>query len=334
MQAGQHSASCALPGLVGRKPAVLNIRSTCAFRRAAPLSILNILAHCPASSSPCFARSLSTPHAATRPPELIAAARAMEQGMLPGELQPAAGAAEAAASRLSHFRSLLVQHLLAPFQQRVLQVASCHNLGAAIGDAAKLPPADIAPSGKRPAGLTAPLQQLAAVQPAGEPSGQEGAAPPPAKRARRAAGAADGMRFFLQLQRDKSGAADAEAGPTASSSSSGGDTAEALEAAQWQGSTTAHAVELPPVHAQLLRLLREDEARVVCGAPAPGVAADAARSDFLSIAAVQQGLEHAAGGCIIAAEARNMASAEVWQHPAVCWVLMYVDVDVDVDGWV
>lgn len=136
-------------------------------------------------------------------------------------------------------------------------------------------------------------------------------AAPPAKRAKRAAGAAEGMQFFLQLQRNKPGAADGEPEPAgaASSSSSGGDTAEALEAAQRQDSVTVHAVELPPMHAQLLRLLRQDEARVVRSAPAPGVPADMAQSPFLSTAAIQQGLEQAAGAVCEGVESEALHTA-------------------------
>ncbi|KAL4448291.1 hypothetical protein ABPG75_005510 [Micractinium tetrahymenae] len=266
--------------------------------------------------------SLSTPQAASRPPELTAAATAMEQQLLPRELQPAAAATGAAARRQGCLQSALVQELMAPFRQRELQVASGRGQSAAAEAAGRLPVAGIAPGGRQPQKALPLPQQPAPVQPAAEPAGQAAGAPRPAKRAKRAAGAGDGMQFFLQLQRGKPGGAGGEAEPAgaASSSSSGGDTAEALEAAQRQGSITVHAVELPAGHAQLLGLLREDEARVVRGAPAPGVAAEAARSDFLSTAAVERGLQRAAGSHGQRELVKAYATMAVIRQTAACLV--------------
>ncbi|PRW45191.1 hypothetical protein C2E21_6279 [Chlorella sorokiniana] len=70
---------------------------------------------------------------------------------------------------------------------------------------------------------------------------------------------------------------------------------EAVAAHLGQPSTAMHSVELPAVHAQLLRLLRDDEQRLVATAPAPGVPAEVARSDFLSVDALQKALRAAAG---------------------------------------
>ena len=64
---------------------------------------------------------------------------------------------------------------------------------------------------------------------------------------------------------------------------------------QGQGPITVHSVELPASHTQLLRLLREDEQRLVSSAPAPGVAPEVARSDFFSVDVLQRALEQAAG---------------------------------------
>lgn len=103
------------------------------------------------------------------------------------------------------------------------------------------------------------------------------------------------MQYFLQLQ-GRGPQPAASGGAAASSSSSGEESALALAAALHAPSTTAHAVQLPAAHAALLRLLREDERRLVRGAPAPGVAPEAARSDFLSVDVLQRALEAASGG--------------------------------------
>ncbi len=234
--------------------------------------------------------------------------------MLPKQFRPATAAAEAAASRQGRFRSALVQLLVDPFHL-AMQVASGRRQGAAVG-AAKLPVEGSSPGGQQLPGAAAPLGKLAALQPANASAGHPGVAAPPAKRAKRAAGAADGMRFFMRLQHSKPKAAcgNAEPASAASSSSSDGDIAEVLQAAQQQASVTVHAVELPPVHAQLLRLLREDEARLVSSAPAPGIPADVAQSDFLSIAAVQCGLEQAAGEACRRVEFVVAIAAAHWTH--------------------
>jgi hypothetical protein len=130
-----------------------------------------------------------------------------------------------------------------------------------------------------------------------------------AKRAKRGA-PADDMQYFLQLQRgSKPGAPPAGNGTGGVAEGAGGSSSSSDEAAaealdlyqqqQQQASTSVHSVELPASHAQLLRLLLEDEQRLVRTAPAPGVAPEVARSDFFSVDVLQRALEQAAGVCCV-----------------------------------
>lgn len=148
--------------------------------------------------------------------------------------------------------------------------------------------------GQRPAGEAAAQQPARAPRAARSPAAKAGA--PPAKRAKRGEQGAAGMQYFLQLQHGSGGAA--------SSSSSGdhGSLEAAVEQHQRQASVSVHTAELPARHAQLLRLLREDEDRLVRTAPAPGVPPELARSPFTSLAVLQRVLEETAGAWLAAAD--------------------------------
>jgi hypothetical protein len=121
--------------------------------------------------------------------------------------------------------------------------------------------------------------------------------------------AADGMQYFLQLQRGKQipqpadGSATPNTGPERTSSSSE-DMADALELHSRQRSETVHTIELPAVHAELLRLLAEDEKALV--RTTPGVAPAVARSDFLAVEALQRALEQVEGWLKLPAACRGL----------------------------
>lgn len=224
--------------------------------------------------------SLSTKQGAARLPELVAAARSLRQQMLPGRVAPAA----AADKRQQRRRGRLISQLLAPFAPAGQQAAAEAALSLRVGAVVQVPQPPVA-------------AQAAALAPEVAAAGSRQVdASPPAKRAKQVSAGKDatggGMQYFLQLQ--GRGVQPAASGGAASSSSSG--EGSALEAALRAPTVTAHAVELPEAHAALLRLLREDERRLVRGAPAPGVAPEAARSDFLSVDVLQRALAAAAGG--------------------------------------
>lgn len=187
----------------------------------------------------------------------------------------------------------LIRQLLAPFAAPgqpalswgALQPAAVARLQAGDGAAQAVP--------YQPA-----AQPAAQQQPQAEGQAREAPGPPLAKRAKRN-GAGD-MQYFLQLQRGVGGGgavAGQPSGPPSSSSSGEASAEEAVAAHLQQVSTAEHSVGLPAVHAQLLRLLREDEQRLVAAAPAPGVPAYVACSDFLSVDALQRALQAAAGDC-------------------------------------
>lgn len=230
-------------------------------------------------------RSLSSKQAVARPPDLAAAMRSLRQQMLPRRI-PARSAASAEQEQRQ--RAALIQHLLDPFG----------TAGAAPVLGSILPQAEAAPKVQVGAGAIAPAPQQQAAAAASKPTAAAAdATAPSAKRVRKGEGAGEGgMQYFLQLQQ-RGGKSAAASGGAASSSSSGDSAlaAEALEGALGGASTAVHAVELPPTHLHLLRLLREDEQRLVRGAAAPGVASEVARSDFLSVDVLQRALEQAAG---------------------------------------
>ena len=226
--------------------------------------------------------------------------RSLRQQMLP---KPCAAAAQPAGWE-ARCRTALIQQLVAPFQR----AGSQPNPGGAVAlpAAGKVLVGPVAVTQRPP---TAPQQ--ARQQPPAAAPGQQGGAPS-AKRAKRGA-AADDMQYFLQLQRGTRPGAP-PAGNGASGGAAGGSSSSSDEAAaealdlfqqqqqqqqqgqgQGQASTSVHSVELPASHAQLLRLLREDEQRLVRSAPAPGVPPEVARSDFFSVDVLQRALEQAAG---------------------------------------
>lgn len=226
-----------------------------------------------------------------RPPELVAAMRRLRQQLLPRPVPPLPHA-EVQQQEQRH-RAKLVCQLLAPFAppgqpapaSAALQPAAAAwvQVGAGAIQAAPQQPAPAAQQAARGGAPTA----------AGQPPAK------PAKHAKRGGGA--DMQYFLQLQRGgggtDGGAVGSPPGGAASSSSSGEASAEEAVAAHLERASTAvHSVELPAAHAQLLRLLREDEQRLVAAAPAQGVPAEVARSDFLSVDALQRALRAAAGG--------------------------------------
>ena len=228
--------------------------------------------------------------------------RSLRQQMLP---KPCA--ADATPADLEgRCRAALIQQLVAPFQRAASQPKP--------GSALPLPAAAkvLVGPGKLTQRPPAAPQQ-AHQQPAPGPC-QQGSAPT-AKRTKRG-GTADDMQYFLQLQRgsnpgappagnDTAGAAAGAGGCSSSSDEAAAEALDLYQQQQGQGqgqgqgqtSTSVHSVELPASHAQLLRLLREDEQRLVRSAPAPGVAPEVARSDFFSLDVLQRALEQAAGEC-------------------------------------
>lgn len=234
-----------------------------------------------------------------RPPELTAAVRSLRQQLLP---RPAPMVPPTRVQQQEQRRQAqLIRQLLAPFTlpgQQAPVWGSLQPAAAARIQAGALQAAPIKASAQQQQRQQRQKQPQGAGPAAGHTAGAPGQ--PPAKRAKRG-GAAD-MQYFLQLQRGAAGSGAGLAGAppngAASSSSSGEASAEEAVAAHLeQASTAVHSVELPAVHAQLLRLLREDEQRLVAAAPAPGVPAEVARSDFLSLDALQRALQAAAGEC-------------------------------------
>lgn len=233
-------------------------------------------------------RSLTSTHAAARPPELAAAIRKHRQLLLPRQCALPAAAQAALAAQEQRRQADLIAQLLQPYQ-----TAEQQQLGPAVPvphlEAAKVHVGAAALQVQRPSKRAQPQQEAPGRPPAPD------AAPPPRKRA---APATDGMQYFMQLQRGKGGPGDgAGSGGARSSASSGsgGSAAEAREQYGQQASTAVHTVELPATHAQLLQLLREDEQRLVRATP--GVAPEVARSEFLSLDALQRAVAQAAGGC-------------------------------------
>lgn len=204
------------------------------------------------------------------------------------QLLPKPAVAELPAGQTARYQAALLQ-----------QLAPSKAYGAALVSATLPAAADRLPAQGACAGLQ-PHQQRPQQRQAPEAAGL--CVTPPPKRVKRGGGGADGMAFFLQMQRGQAGAGGASpaVGGAASNDSSGEATAEALEVHQQQGSLTVHSVELPAAHTHLLRLLRDDEARLVRSTPAPAPP-EFARSDFLSAAALQPALERAAGGQVGAA---------------------------------
>lgn len=215
-----------------------------------------------------------------RPPELTAAMKRMRCLFLPATMPDTS-----ISPILLRHRKALVEQLLAPFQlaaksDALLQGhASTIQLRAASVAAAQ---AHCQRDGKVPAECS----------------------PHAAKRAKRCREGAS-MGYFLQLQGARAAAAEgagqqhpgnsAAAQGHASSSSSGEDTADAVDLHLRQPSTHVHPVELPSIHLELLRLLHDDEKRLVHSVARPAVAHEVARSDFLSVDVLQQALEQAAG---------------------------------------
>ncbi len=232
-------------------------------------------------------RSLSSKQAALRPPELTAAVRSLRQQLLPrpAHLLPPAEVRQ----QEQQWQVQLIRQMLAPFTPPSQQTPTWGALQPAAAARVQAVGGTALAASHQPAGQQQQEQQTAGAA-AGQPKGASG--PPPPKRAKRG-GAAD-MQYFLQLQRG--GAAGMPAtGPSSSSSSGEASAEEAVAAHLGQASTAVHSVELPAVHAQLLRLLREDEQRLVVAAPALRVPAEVARSDFLSVDALQRALRATAG---------------------------------------
>ena len=304
-KAGAHRAPGAVPRLVGA------CRPRCQVPAAHCGRFVPVLraswGSCTARAS-CPLRSLATSQPASRPAELTVAVARMRQRLLPAALPPAVDTGAG-----GRYRATLVHQLVAPFQARVAPArpVTCPAQPLPAAAAAMLHASQLPPAGAPAGALRDTADAAQAI-----------------KRPKRS-GAAEGMRFFLQLQHGSAQAAVAgTAAPSmgaesadavlGASSSSSGEMADALEVHARKPSTAVHSIELPPAHAELLRLLRDDEQRLVRLAPKPGVASEVARSDFLSVDVLRLALEQLAGRWRkdgrgrMAAQAPDRSSITAW----------------------
>lgn len=110
------------------------------------------------------------------------------------------------------------------------------------------------------------------------------------------------MKYFLQLQQGATrpaGRQHATELPVEGAEQSSDSAADSIEEFLGSASCAVTQVSLPDSHMQLLRLLREDEHRLVKATP--GLPAAVAGSDFLSVDALENALHAAAGEGLSAA---------------------------------